>query len=274
MDRKQIIEKLKERGYMAEEDDVIKNGVKIEGICIFNESPVTPVIYTEEIIAWAEKNKKGIDSVADKVIRLYEKNKKAKFDIEKLSDLEWVKTRLRVELQKKSTEELVKKDCEELEGIESYLVVRCVDSGTQNYSIKLTMPLLNFIGISEEEAWKQAEENTNGETVIENIFSVISRLIGQNVEAPEFCKELYIISNRTQVKGASAILNKEVLKKFGEEHNIEKIVVMPSSIHEMIIAPFESDENIEDFSQMVAEINCKEVDPKERLTNRAYILTV
>lgn len=112
MDRKQIIEKLKERGYMAEEDDVIKNGVKIEGICIFNESPVAPVIYTEEIIAWAEKNKKGIDSVADRVIRLYEKNKKAKFDIEKLTDLEWVKTRLRVELQKKSTEELVKKDCE------------------------------------------------------------------------------------------------------------------------------------------------------------------
>ena len=85
---------------------------------------------------------------------------------------------------------------------------------------------------------------------------------------------LYILTNRNNIHGASAILNKQALKDFGASYNVDKILVLPSSIHEMLIAPYTEDMNIEEFSSMVAEVNHTQVDPTERLTDTAYILSI
>jgi hypothetical protein len=52
------------------------------------------------------------------------------------------------------------------------------------------------------------------------------------------------------------------------------LFVIPSSIHEMMIAPYDSRFKLEELSAMVKEINETQVAPEERLTDRAYILSL
>lgn len=42
----------------------------------------------------------------------------------------------------------------------------------------------------------------------------------------------------------------------------------------MLIIPYTEDIDLNTFSEMVGEVNSTEVDPTERLTDRAYIITV
>jgi len=276
MTREMIITELQNRGYNAVAQTNIKNGVAFEGITFRNESNIAPVIYTDDILRRAEEENKSFEEVVSAIIGIYEANRSIDFNIEELFDREFVLSHLYIGLQKESTEELVKKACE-LDGIESYLYIRRDKSVGESYSVKLNFGLLEKANITEEEAWRSAEYNTNAETTIQSMAYVMAELMGM-----EYSEELenmapyplYVLSNESKTKGASAVLNKEVLAQFGRKHNTEKIVVLPSSIHEMLLIPYSEEMSLEEFSAMVTEVNGNEVTPEERLTDRAYIVTL
>ena len=48
--------------------------------------------------------------------------------------------------------------------------------------------------------------------------------------------------------------------------------MLPSSIHEMLILPYNESINMDDLSFMVADVNATQVEPEERLTDRAYLI--
>lgn len=274
MTREMIIKELKNRGYNAEAQTNIKNGVAFEGIRIMASSNVAPVIYTDDILRRAEEENKNLDEVVSAIIGIYEANCSIDFDINELFDREFVLSHLYIGLQRESTEELVKRGCD-FEGIESYLYIRRDRNEGESYSVKLNEGILERAHITEEEAWRSAEYNTNRETTIQSMAMVMAELYGMEYsEELEEMTPFYIISNECKTKGASAILNKEVLAQFGRKHNTEKIVVLPSSIHEMLLVPYIEEMSLEDFSAMVGEVNNTEVRPEERLTDRAYIITL
>ena len=51
-------------------------------------------------------------------------------------------------------------------------------------------------------------------------------------------------------------------------------VVLPSSIHEMLILPYDDSIDMDVMSEMVREINATQVSPEERLTDQAYLIEV
>ena len=53
-----------------------------------------------------------------------------------------------------------------------------------------------------------------------------------------------------------------------------KIVVLPSSVHEMLLVPYTEEIDLDTFSDMVGQVNSSEVDPTERLVDRAFIITL
>ena len=83
----------------------------------------------------------------------------------------------------------------------------------------------------------------------------------------------YVVTNKSEYRGASAILNKKMLSEFGRKYNINKVVVIPSSIHEMLIlsADILELERMEELTKMVQDVNANEVLVKEQLSDRAYI---
>ena len=86
----------------------------------------------------------------------------------------------------------------------------------------------------------------------------------------------YVVTNKSEYKGASAILNKKMLSEFGRKYNINKVVVIPSSIHEMLIlsADILELERMEELTKMVQDVNANEVLVREQLSDRAYILDI
>lgn len=88
---------------------------------------------------------------------------------------------------------------------------------------------------------------------------------------------MYIITNRIKHKGASAILNKKMLKEFGEKFHSDKVIVLPSSIHECILMPgtmIKNEYDLPYLTEMVSEVNCTDVAPHEQLSDRAYVLNL
>lgn len=134
------------------------------------------------------------------------------------------------------------------------------------YSAKISKNILKNVDVDESEAWETAENNVRKETEI-------IQLSGFPMSAEE-C-EMFVISNKSRFRGASAVLNKKVMKAFANLVNTKKIMILPSSIHEMILIPCHDCEyDIESCSEIVKLVNENEVELTEQLTDRAYIIEV
>ena len=107
MRRELIVSELKNRGYNAELQTIIKNSVKLDGIRISTNSNISPIIYIDEIIRRAIEENKSINDVVDVIVGIYEKevSDKIKFDIKNLFDKEFVLSHLYIALQKESDHE-------------------------------------------------------------------------------------------------------------------------------------------------------------------------
>lgn len=274
MTREMIIEELQNRGYNALAQNSIKNGVELEGISIRDNYNIAPIIYTEAIIERAEKEEKPLFEVVSAIIGIYESSRAVDLDVDSLFNRDFVLSHIYIGLQKDSTEDIIKRNSG-LDGIESYLYIRREKSKDESFSVRITDMLLAKAKISLDEAWSNAEANTNAETKIESMAKVMSEMMGfEYSEEMDEMTPFYILSNTCKMKGASAVLNKKVLSEFGEKYHTDRVVVLPSSIHEMLIVPYTEDIDLNTFSEMVGEVNNTEVDPTERLTDRAYIITL
>lgn len=178
-------------------------------------------------------------------------------------------------LQRLTDDNYIRKNLSELDGIESYLYVQGDDEVIgYRCSMKLTKAFLERMKLKEDDIWKRAEANTNSETVLQSMEDLIYELTGTR---PPYTIPMYVITNRIKHKGASAILNKKMLKEFGEKFHSDKVIVLPSSIHECILMPgtmIKNEYDLPYLTEMVSEVNCTDVAPHEQLSDRAYVLSL
>lgn len=274
MSREEIITELKNRGYNAQANDVTKNGVIMEAIQINNGNTVEPVIYTGAFITEAERTGKTVTVVVDAIIDCYHQSKGFEFDVNLLSDKDFILKHLYVAMQRKSNEDLVFVDCN-FDDIEAYVVLRCETEHEAGYIIKMTHELLEHVGISEALAIDTALKHTYAETELLSLSCMLNDML--NASDENFSEEdipLYVLTNTRQYKGASAILNREKLVEFGKKYNAHKIVCIPSSIHEWLLLPLREGMCIEYFNKMIQEVNMTQVEPYERLGDHAIIVNI
>lgn len=276
MDMDLIIAQLKEKGYNAIAHDVVKNSVTRHGISI-RESNISPVIYVDSII----QNNPSIelDDLVNQIINIYEAHKSVDFDVDLLTSREFILDNIYIGLQRSSSEELTKRDCADFDGLEQYLYVRGKSEQHGSWNMKIHSHILQKADISEKEAWAVAETNTFSNTVIQSMASIMNEMLGFDEEdeiADDDSFPMYVISNHDKHLGAVQVLDKKAITEFARKHNASKLIILPSSTHEMIIViPADDEElDIHQFENMVAEVNATQVAPEERLSNRAYILHI
>lgn len=81
----------------------------------------------------------------------------------------------------------------------------------------------------------------------------------------------YIVTTKNHIKGASAILSSAALKKVTEVMGTEKVFLIPTSIHEMMIVP-SAGMDVEYLKKMIKVGNQTVVSPENRLTDSIYLL--
>ncbi len=80
---------------------------------------------------------------------------------------------------------------------------------------------------------------------------------------------LYILSNQNNIYGSACIRYPDVLKNFADSQNAD-VIILPSSIHEVLLTADSQTADYERLSQMVYEINQTEVPVEDRLSNQIY----
>lgn len=80
---------------------------------------------------------------------------------------------------------------------------------------------------------------------------------------------LYVLSNKKQINGAGCILYDGCLKDFANSQNSD-IVILPSSMHEVILVPDDGKLNYGELQKMVVQINQSEVPKEDVLSDKIY----
>ena len=264
-----IIEELTNRGYEVDCREVLKNGISREAFSIKGESNAAPTFYFEDILQRAYERDFSVDDIVDEVLEIFEKSVTS-FNTEILKDKEYVLSHVFMAIQRESSEELVKR-VGDFEGIETYLYLKVEINGGEG-SIKLNKQILKMADISIDEAWESATKNLHNDVVVEPLADVIANIMGMNTGIEEQ-NNIYVLSNKSRIKGASAVLDKETIKAISEKDNVTRFIFLPSSIHEGILIPADNITDLEPFTRMVKEVNSTVVDDFEVLVDRAFFLT-
>ncbi|MEY8369776.1 DUF5688 family protein [Anaerovoracaceae bacterium 42-11] len=256
MIREKIITELRKRGYHAEEKDVVKNGEVLEGIYM-------EVLHGKGTIIYPEKF--AIDSLVNKIVQIFEQDKSL---TPKLPDInkDFVENHIYIGMQKNSAEPIIKR-ASRLEGLESYLYLRWKEK-YKYFTTRVSQVILDAAAITESKAWEFATINSDAEMEIKGFSEIFFEEEAEDI--------FYVISNKAKFRGASAILNEKALIEFGEKHKTNKLVVLPSSIHEMILVPYIGGicESFSEFTDIVKSVNNTVVKPEEELVDNAYMLTL
>lgn len=176
-----------------------------------------------------------------------------------------------IALQRASDENLVKRPCD-LDGIEQYLVLQGEKDGSC-YTVKVVPIILSNVGIDEKTAWDTALENLGADTQLTSLGKILADIMDKQYDGsmdPDI--KFHVITNSHKCKGTACIMNRKALRTFTQKYDTNMLFVLPSSVHEMMLAPYDSNFILEDLSAMVKEINETQVAPEERLTDKAYII--
>ncbi len=94
---------------------------------------------------------------------------------------------------------------------------------------------------------------------------VMDALLPEHEKVP-----MYVLSNATGVSGAAALMYPNALKSIADEMG-KDLVILPSSIHEVILIPYDEGTVPEEMDRMIYTINREQVPLEDRLSDHAYL---
>ena len=122
--------------------------------------------------------------------------------------------------------------------------------------------------------FEQGIKNTEDESEIIGIDQLIVQLLGEeavdgvgNLGEPIF--PMYVFTNKMRVLGAAGAFLGSKVKELSKQLE-SNLFILPSSIHEAILIPDTGKMSVEEFSEMVREINLEQVPEEERLADDIY----
>ena len=150
----------------------------------------------------------------------------------------------------------------------------------------ITNDVAKSIGKTEDELYSLAYENTKElfpvklvsmrDMLIESMFpegiSEDDPMIDFMLPPEDVAPPMYVLTNSDNFFGASSILYTECIEELADRLDSD-LIVLPSSIHEVIIVTKDDDSDLKTMSGMVNEINSGVVDEKDRLSNNVYLYT-
>lgn len=83
---------------------------------------------------------------------------------------------------------------------------------------------------------------------------------------------LYVLTNRSGIHGASCLLYHDIIKDFADRIQSD-IIILPSSIHEVILIPDNNIYNYEEIRDMVQKVNSEDVPAEDRLSDQLYLFS-
>ena len=134
---------------------------------------------------------------------------------------------------------------------------------------------LKHWNVTEEELFVQAFKNIQKmlpatvKTLEELIASIMEDYDDECGEKPT---PFYVLSNEYSVNGAATMLYRDVLKAFAEKHDVKKVLIIPSSVEEVLLIPLNEYEkgSVKEYKRILLEVN-EMVEKHVWLSDNIYI---
>lgn len=265
--REAIITELNVKGFEVKPVDITKNGIPFKGISL-GTGPVCPTIYTDR---FEEYNEEDLEDAVDEILYQYNKAKEMMpaVDAQKLMDWEYVKTRLQLCLQKRTDEDICKRDFLDLE---EYVRVIVDTDEESTGSFKVKPEHLNLLGVTETDVFDAAWKCTDSTIIVQDMAVLMAEMMGMSIEeAMEMQSDnpMIVASNERKMYGAIAMKAGDKIAEVADRYGTD-LAILPSSIHEILLIPVRRDMDFIQLNAMVQEINATQVAPEEILGSHAY----
>ncbi len=166
-------------------------------------------------------------------------------------------------------------------------VVQFGQSDEMGVSIRISKKLLEHWEIDLQDLWKIAYENTclKYQAKSDSLEHLLRRIVMCDISDPKKQKkvldmldstedneseELTVLSNNMSAYGASCMMYGDALKECAAWLQSD-LVVLPSSIHEVLLVKYDGNSDVRWLSRMVFNINVSEVQKSDRLSDSVYI---
>ena len=259
------------------------NGVRLTGITARTEEcSCAPCVYLDDYYRMYVNKEMKLSEAADEVYRLLKKHLQNAEDINISGFTNWVNIRenVRAKLINAGQNEEELKRVPHRMFLDLAVVYYVTVSGCGDEKLG-TILICN----DHMEMWGQEEENlyrtamlnmrSDGRPDFSGIRDVIKNISPDadhflNDGGHQLCTGMYVLTNRSRRFGASEILDKSTLRAIADKIG-DGFIVLPSSIHELIILEPDDAAEYEKLADMVKEVNNTQVDVGERLSDHVYV---
>lgn len=272
--KNEILEVARKKGLDLEVQLFPKNNTTKEGFVIKTDSGANPIIYADSfpaemsaanIVSHIMDTLKTLDTEKEEVSRILEMAKSGEI---KPSSL-----KRRVACVSGNEKWLESMPHRKLIGTD--LALYYAIKWAENMEIPVNTGIASLLDWTEEDMYLFTK---NEEYVYSDVGNI---LFGSGKYKPVAnvtnigYKSLFVLTNTDKCHGASALSRTDVLRKLAEGFDGKNLMILPSSVHEVLIIPdypgIEPEtNNVEALAQMVREVNLNEVATEDKLSDSVY----
>ena len=256
------------------------NGTNRVAIILYkNDDKIRPQIYLEKYYEDYQRGKE-LQEIVEEVLKMY---KSAMKDInpknlERLEEWTNIKERLalRIVSKERNQEELYNLVYEEICDLVAIATICVERNGEGVKSIRITQDLARKWNVSNEEILEAAKENTSKlfSPKIQDLYEFVQDMVDISKEelsqGQKNFPDLQILTNDLCINGATVILYDSFMKDVYERLG-GKFIILPSSIHEVLVVPLEDSMYIPYLQEVVESINQRFVAEDEILSDNVYM---
>lgn len=237
------------------------NGLVLDGLTIAQEGVnIAPTIYLNSY--FEDYISEGAAVTAERIIAVYEDKKpKESIDVSFFTDIERVRPAIEMKLVNYGMNKVLLEQVPHVRFLDLAVVFIVVLEANREEGVSSILVYnqhLEYWNMEADDLYKIAVKNTAKDFEITPMFGIKK-------------SRLSILTNHYKLYGAAGMLYKELLTQYMEANQAEKIAILPSSIHEVLLMTCDDHVDIGCLKNMVKEVNATQVEPEEVLSGNVYI---
>ena len=266
------------------------NGVTLDGLTIQGPGAhLSPTIYLNP---YYQKLIRGssLESIVEEILQLYQTTPPpASLTAESVINFEYLKDKIMFRMIHNASNQVLLSDVPHIPYLDLSIIffLSLERTETGQVTAMIHNSHARMWNVTAKDLWRLARENTPREfpAEIQSMQELLQTMAGDTsqdacdpsllellLQSPIETIPLYVLTNQTGLYGAACMIYQDILKDFAAR--LEKdLIVLPSSVHEVLLTPDSPDTSYEDLSNMVRTINTQEVPLEDQLSNQVYLYT-
>lgn len=278
--RKKVAEKT---GYKTKIIDVLKNNnLTLKALSIMEEkSNVSPQIYLEDFYDKFINSVTGldIDDIAESVIAFYEKHRVESITGDFFHNFEELRNDIHYKIINADANKTLLDSVpnEKFLDLAKVYVVNVNLPGIGLGNILINNKHLEIWQVTVDDLERTAFENLGNEEILfQSLTDMVSSIVLEN-EITDFdidCLDetgfMYVLTNKDKFLGGRLLLRKNLLHDIAEKLE-SNLIILPSSLHEVIILKDKYKNDVKNLRDMVQDVNGSVVDQQDFLSDNVYL---